>query len=228
MITLQQPTPTSENLLATIESKIQHRRYQEAQSLLLDMVAGMPKGWRPTKRHEDKRIEVAFWSEQEQLAYTDYFKESINEHFEISTSCSYSKAYYLLACLEMNVQNFDGAQVYINQAIVLEPDHPEILCTKALIMTHLGRYKDAYELYLNAIYSRAWNSNEIQAKAMRGAGIVLEELGSWEEAARMFKTSLELEPGDSLAMNELSYIYLQRMEILHKVQTVRKAWWKFW
>lgn len=226
---MQPPFITNDNGLSIAESKISHGLLDGAHDMLLRIVKEMPKQWRPASKLPNGRIRIAFWNTQEYEAYKPYFFEhGIGKEFVYDLP-SYSKAYYLLAYIAVEQNDLAQALVYINQAIELEPDHPEVLCEKALIVQQMGQIKDAYELYVNAIYSRAWNDEKIQAKAMRGAGIVLEEQGNLEAAAVMLKKSLELDPTNQLAMNELSHIYLKRMEKGRAAQPERKRpWWKFW
>lgn len=225
---MQPPVVSSDRLLALAEQKIQRGLLNEARAILLQMVNAMPPGWRPAYKEADGRVKIAFWNQNEYQHYLPYFLERGIGREIVRMYPSYSRAWYLLAHISLEQKDLDSALLYINQALKLEPDHPEILCKKAQIRQYGGCAKEAYELYVNAIYSRAWNSPEIQARAMRGAGIVLEELGNLEAASVMFKKSLELEPGNQLAMNELSHIYLHRMELARHNQPSRKKWWKFW
>ncbi len=225
---MQHPTITAESLLTLAETNISRGLLAEAEEALQRLVKQTPSKWQSAAKLPDGNIQIAFWNEQEYHDYLLYFKEQQVGKVLTHVYPSYAKAYYLLSALAVEQKDLSRASVYINRALELEPDHPEILCEKALIMNHLGHLKDAYELYVNAVYSRAWNSNMIQAKAMRGAGIVLEELGNLDAAAVMLKKSLQLEPANQVAMNELSHIYLQRMTQQNNHSAVTRPWWKFW
>jgi tetratricopeptide (TPR) repeat protein len=51
---------------------------------------------------------------------------------------------------------------------------------------------------------------EFEARSLRGMGFALIELGNLDEAEKMFKQSLKLQPGHAGAKNELDYIKEQR------------------
>jgi len=70
-------------------------------------------------------------------------------------------------------------------------------------------------LYAKAASTRAWTPSSVRAKALRGAGVTLIDLGRLDEAQTILERSLTLEPDNNLARSELAYIdylrdYLRR------------------
>ena len=106
------------------------------------------------------------------------------------------------------------AMSFIDRAISLEPDHPLLLCEKAMILSRLGRHQEAHDLFRSAAEIRPWAPLNQIARALRGTAIALIDLKRTDEAEELLKKSLEIEPDNTVALNELDYI--QRLRKGHK------------
>jgi tetratricopeptide (TPR) repeat protein len=170
----------------------------------------MPPDWKPEHSEQD-HIAIAFWDVEEFLAYIHYHKRIGGDRNIVWVLPSYPKAWYLLAFMAVERQDWTGALEAIDQALALDPNHPVPMCEKAMILARIKRNEEAYELYKKAESVRPWTPPSIRAKALRGAGVVLIDLGRLDEARTMLKRSLALDPNSNLAQSELTYIdHLQR------------------
>jgi len=170
----------------------------------------MPPDWKPEVRESDHSA-FAFWDLQEFLAYIPFYKSTGDERRLVWILPSYPKAWHLLAFIAVERGDWAGALEAIDRALALEPDHPVPMCEKAMILARMNRYEEACELYLKAESIRPWMPPSVRAKALRGAGVTLIDLGRLDEAQTMLKRSLALEPDNDLARSELAHIdYLRR------------------
>lgn len=194
-----------EDFVRTAAVLIQQGEKAKAERVLKEGLSRMPPDWKPKVSGAD-HIAFAFWDVQEFLAYIPYHKSTGDEKNLRWISPSYSKAWHLLAFVAVERGDWAGALEAIDRALALEPDHPVPMCEKAMILARMNRYEEACELGLKAESIRPWTPPSVRARALRGAGITLIDLGRLEEAQTMLKRSLALEPDNDLARSELAYI----------------------
>jgi tetratricopeptide (TPR) repeat protein len=121
-------------------------------------------------------------------------------------SNAYPRAYYYLGFLCVKTRQFERALEYLDRGQQLEPTNPKFNFEKAQALVHSGRPEPALALYEAVTEVGPHVSVRDLAIAWRGRGFVLIELGRLDEAEEALRTSLELEPGNSIALNELQYI----------------------
>jgi tetratricopeptide (TPR) repeat protein len=195
---------TAEDPYVVAESLLAKGDMAGAEKLFLGMVKGIPSDWRPVQEYQDETV-VHCWDQDEFVSYSKFYGHKANKII-IWKGPSYSKAYFKLAYIAVERNNFEDALRYLDKAIVLEPDHPGLLCEKAYVLSQLKRYQEAHDLFIRAVDIRPWVSDIQRARALRGAGTALIDLGKLDEAEAMFKKSLEIEPRNKNALNELDYI----------------------
>jgi tetratricopeptide (TPR) repeat protein len=164
-------------------------------------VASMPEGWKPLRDFPD-RLELAFWDQGDFVAYVAYSKPTKKV---IWTVPSYSRACYFLGFAALERQELGQAEAWIDRGLALEPDHPLLLCEKALILGYRPGRAGAADFYRRATTVRPWNA-PWTARAFRGLGFELVEARQLDEAEAAFRRSLELEPGHPVATNELRVV----------------------
>ena len=90
------------------------------------------------------------------------------------------------------------------------------MCEKAYLLTELGRREEALTHYQRKASARLWITDSAKARALRGQGRILIDLGRLDEAEEAFKQSLSLEAGNEMATEELAFIEkLQQMQPAH-------------
>lgn len=107
----------------------------------------------------------------------------------------------------------DAAMRHLDQAIAIAPYWSDPLVERGFLLNRLGRPQEALAAYRRAIelqreFDSAMNRNK--AIAWRGLGYTYVELGDFDNAQAAYEHSLELEPGNSLALQELEYIRTRR------------------
>lgn len=196
---------SSEDFVRTAGILIQQGQRAKAEGVLKEGLSRMPADWKPEYSASD-HIAFAFWDLQEFLAYIPYQKTTGDERKLVWIAPSYSKAWHLLAFIAVERGDWAGALEAIDQALALEPDHPAAMCEKAMILDRMNRHEEAYELCMKAASIRPWMPRPVRARALRGAAIILIDLGRLIEARTILKLSLALEPDNDLARSELAYI----------------------
>ena len=138
---------SKENILSVANSLVQEGKRAEAERLLNEFVSEMPIDWKPVTESETS-IDVSYWSLEEFMSHAaHYTKEGGDKNLKWVVGHSYSEVFYTLAFISAEQQDWPKAMLYIQQAIELEPDHPLILCEKATILSQLGLYQKAYDVF---------------------------------------------------------------------------------
>ncbi len=187
------------------ESMIQEGKRTDPENLLKDFISEIPPNWKPIEVL-DTTIKITYWSREEFVRHAPHYDPDGSKKMVVWVAPSYSKAFYLLAFINVERKNWFAAMAFIDQAISLEPDHPLPLCEKALILSHLGRHQEAHDLFTIAAEIRPWAPLNQRARALRGAAVALIDLKRLDEAEVLLKKSLEIEPESKVALNELGYI----------------------
>lgn len=99
-------------------------------------------------------------------------------------------------------------------ATAYAPLWAEAYTERGYVLNQLGRPDDALGSYLTAVeLARTYPSlRYVLPLALRGLGFTQIELGELDEAEKLFKESLVLDPGNKVAENELLYIEQIRAE----------------
>lgn len=198
---------SKENNLQLAEDKMLNGASHEAEHLLQAIVEHVPAAWKPLEEKEGKTI-VHCWDRMEFNTFCDTQKQEKKDF--IFSGVSYSKAFYLLAKLSMQSKDFGSALFYANKGLSLQADHPKLLCVKAEILCSIGNQIDGQEYFTKALKSQKWTDASLQAEILRKSAHLLNNLDKTEEAKDLYTKSLELDPENQKAMNELSDLYLNK------------------
>ena len=110
-------------------------------------------------------------------------------------------------------QRYEEALDYLNKGQNLEPSNPQFTIEKGHVHVKLGKYKEALGLYNQATVLGPHLDGHRKALALRGIGFALIEMKDLDNAEQAFRDSLEIEPENELAHNEINYIQQIRAEI---------------
>lgn len=181
-------------------------KLDEAESILLAVIANTPADYSNSKENDDS-ISIKFWDQTEFIHYVTWQKE---KGFAISDIKwifnAYPRAHYYMGFLCVKQKQFDRAMEYLDKGHSLEPTNPKFLFEKAQALVHSGRKQESLELYEKVTEINAYVSAHDLAVARRGRGFVLIELGDLDAAEIAFRSSLEIEQDNKVALNELRYI----------------------
>ena len=105
-------------------------------------------------------------------------------------------------------KDFLGSLEILFEIEKLAPVSAQTLGEIGYVLNQLGKFNEALSLYQKAhdLSIKCTSQRPFQASALRGIGFSLIELERLDEAERVFKESLELEPMSRVASNELKYI----------------------
>lgn len=181
-------------------------RLDEARAVLEEALQAMPAGWRPIKENSSF-LQIAFWDRDEFFAHSRHVTSlGPLEKSILWVPGSYSHAWHILGVIESKQGQLEHALFCLDCGLELEPDHPEHWSQKGVVLGKLKRHDDALQCYVRAATARNWAPRTQVARALRGQGVQLIDLGRLDEAEAALRRSLEFEPGNNLALQELEYI----------------------
>jgi tetratricopeptide (TPR) repeat protein len=172
-------------------------------------LARMPPGWRPRTETKEE-LQVAFWTMEEFLQFAALHQAAGDRRKVTWVRPAYGEACYLLGYLAVEEGDYAAARRHVERGLGLEPDHPLLLCELGMIEGGACRHGEALDCYRRAADSRPWTPPPVVARALRGVGFSLIELGELDRAEEAFRQSLELEPGNTTARKELEIVGLMR------------------
>lgn len=190
---------------------IEQKDLSKARSLLKEVVANTPKNYVYSYEDEGKLF-IKFWDQEE---FSHFVKESSYQgDKKISWKRgAYPRAYFELAYIDVEEGKYESALASLQAALRLEPDQPKSFIEMAVIYDHLGKRDRALSLYDQALQVRRYITPDDKARALRGKGIILIDLGQIDLAENCLKESLKYDPDNEKAFNELVIIFALRSNI---------------
>jgi tetratricopeptide (TPR) repeat protein len=198
----EKATPRAQQeMISKAVGDIASGRYGSAESLLRQVVSRVPANWQACSEAGDT-IFCHFWDIGEK---TECAKEN-PKRTVVPVFPSYSRAFYLLGFIAIEKGDAELALSQLDKASLLQPDHPVILLEKGGALSKLGRSEEAYQCFVRAEKPHFASTTLVLARALRGQGISLIDLGRLDEAEVCLDKSLEYDPESKTALNEMEYI----------------------
>lgn len=150
---------------------------------------------------------IKFWSLAEYLGYIALMRqpgEQVTQEV-LWLKSAYPRAYYYLAQMDIAEGNDDAATMHLYEAVLLEPDHPQVLVAVAEIAARRGDHAKSLEQYDRALGSRPYRAAPVMVQMLAGKAKQLVMLGRHVEAEQILAQSLEQRPGQALAVNVQQY-----------------------
>lgn len=176
-----------------------------AEKTLNEVVARIPDEY-VFQFEQDGRLFIKFWDQNEFLHYVLWQKKHGVQKEITWIGSAYPRVCYYLGFLNVKRGEFDRATDWLDRGAALEPTNPKFRFEKAQALLKLKRHQEALLLYESVDQPGPYVSPHNLAMALRGKGFALIEMGSLDPAEAAFLKSLELEPGNKIAQNELNYI----------------------
>lgn len=174
------------NQVERAEHLIADKAYGEAR-VMLEPVAGRA----PTEYiycfENPKELFIKFWDLSEYMGYMGMMRklgEEVTQEI-IWLKAAYPKAHYLLAKINIAEANWPSAAEYLNNALDMEPDHPQCLTDLAGVTALTGDFEEALELCDMALSSRPYLVGPVKQRALKSRYQCLMQLGRTEEAQQM-------------------------------------------
>ena len=155
-----------------------------------------------------------FWDKADYQEYVEFMNDT-SIPFILD---AYSRLFYFYAVIHIERGNLEQAENYLLQGLKQIPNDPYLLCEMGML--YLQKYKMTLDdnnldisssYFFKVIEEQLYCPSGMMARALRGIGFNLIELGELDVAEEVFIASLEYED-NPVAYNELEYIELIRTE----------------
>jgi tetratricopeptide (TPR) repeat protein len=141
-------------------------------------------------------------------------KAAVDKSNAIALSFIWSDAYFMKAYALEDSGRMGEAKATLQQALKLSPFNAQYLAETAQVYAREKNWSKAEQLYReaedNAPLSPAASRADDLAKARRGLGYVLVELGKLDEAEKKYQQCIAANPNDTKAKAELQYVREQK------------------
>src|SRR5206468_5442819 len=126
----------------------------------------------------------------------------------------WSDAYFMKAYALEELGRMGEAKATLQQALKLSPFNAQYLAEMGQIYAREKNWSKAVQLYREAEDNAPLSPSEARAgdlaRARRGLGYVLVELGKLDEAEKKYQQCIAANPNDSKAKAELGYVREQK------------------
>lgn len=162
----------------------------------------------------DKRRVYCARTVQETLLYM--IKAAADGTSAVAIDDTWVSALYLKAFVLSDLGRVGEARPVLERARALAPSHSRVLSELATVYGPLGDkdWPRALATYAEAADASALSPEPDRgfdkARALRGQGYVLVELGRWAEAEAAYHAALVALPGDKMAIREIEFIRQKR------------------
>ncbi len=137
-------------------------------------------------------------------------KAAVDRHNAIALSFVWSDAYFLKAYALEDLGRMSEAKAMLEQALKLSPFNAQYLAEMGQIYARERDWSKAEQLYREAEDNAPLSPTEARAgdlaRARRGLGYVLVELGRLDEAEKKYQQCIAANPNDTKAKAELQYV----------------------
>ena len=138
-----------------------------------------------------------------------------NKTGAVVVSANWSYAHYLKGYALLDLGRVVEAKTQLQRAVALAPQNAQILGELGHIHQLEKNWKSALETFQRAeSAAREFSPEQVRnaelARAWRGMGYVLVELGRLDEAEAMYRKCLALDRNDAMAQRELTYVLSQK------------------
>jgi tetratricopeptide (TPR) repeat protein len=184
---------------------IQDGHSRVALRLLTDVHARIPADYRHSYELDDA-VCIKFWSLAEFIEYAASLKPSERGKRIDWVPNAYPRACYYLGYLSIEAGDFEHATEFLDQGLRMEPGNAKLANEKAQALVRLRRLGEAKGLCDGVLSRSGFVCKHDKAVALRTKGFILIEAGQLNEAEAVFRQSLEHEPENALAAQELAHI----------------------
>lgn len=144
------------------------------------------------------------------MAANEFNRGTAKKTSAVALSPTWSNAFYMKGYALLELQRRAEAKSAINRALELAPWNAQYLCELGNIYQLEKNWPEARKAFLLAEEQAALSPDDVKAdelaRARRGLGYVLVELGQFEAAAQKYQQCLAANPQDKKAVGELEYV----------------------
>jgi tetratricopeptide (TPR) repeat protein len=128
-------------------------------------------------------------------------------------SGAWANAIHLKGYALIDLERFDEAKVVLRQGTEIAPMHPGLWSELGAILQEEKNWPEALAAFEKAEAAAdlgfdkdSKEVNQLLTRALRGQGFALIEMGKLDQAEKLYKRCLKLDPGDDVAKREMAYI----------------------
>jgi tetratricopeptide (TPR) repeat protein len=179
---------------------------EEVERLLRPVIANTPRHY-VNEFEKDGMRYVKCWDREEFMTYSAMQTPSEAARI-VWLQNAYPRAHYHMAFVCVERGQWNEAIRWLDTGLELEPHQARFRLEKAQVLSAVGKHDDALGMYASVLKdARVVLSSAMRARALRGLGGQLIELGELDEAEACFVVSLEHDAESPVARNELEYIH---------------------
>lgn len=187
-------------------SAIRAKDFATAEDLLSQVCANTPSDYTNSFQEADGTLVIKFWDKAAFLHYVSWPPPTgcgCNVRWILN---AYPRAHYYLGFACVALSKPEQALQFLERGRELEPTNPHFNFEMAHAFIRMKQPENALAFYDAISEISPYVSRLNLAVAKRGRGSALIALERLDEAEEAFRESLDCEPGNRLALNELIYI----------------------
>lgn len=137
----------------------------------------------------------------------DEFRKTTRVQFEL-VDWGYKECLQMLALIQSERRDFSAAIRTLEDVERIAPVSANTAIETGYVLNQLGKPEKGLAAYQKArdLSLKYTSQRTFRAAALRGMGFALIDLKRLDEAERLFRESLEVEPMNKVALSELAYI----------------------
>jgi tetratricopeptide (TPR) repeat protein len=166
------------------------------------------------KAHYGGRKEKIYCARSGPETLASLLKAAVDKNNAIALSSTWADAYFMKAYALQELRRLTEAKTTLLLALKLSPLNSQYLCELGSIYALEKNWPKAKQVYTeaedNAKLAPDVSSADELARARRGLGYVLVELGKLDEAEKKYQQCLAANPNDTKAKAELEYVREQK------------------
>ena len=160
----------------------------------------------------DRRQLFCGYSSAETLA--EMLIAAAAKHDAVALSTGWCDALFIKSFSLSDLHRFDEAVPFLERAVAMAPMHAHYLNELGYAYQQQHDWQKSYDTYARAAdASAASDADRVtteRGRAWRGMGYALVEQGRYDEAEKLYRQCLQLDPHDTRARNELQYVTERR------------------
>ena len=189
--------------LASVAQLVSEKKFDEALGVIDPVIASYDAEYAAS----DKVVYCAADTKQSLVVL---LKAAAAKKSAVTLDSTWCNALFIKAYILIDRNKQSDAGPYLKKATEMSPFNAHYLNEYAEWYKINRNWQTAYDVFSQARDLREFSppdyADQIEARALRGMGFCLIELGKLDEAEKMFKDSLKLVPENQTALNEIGYI----------------------
>lgn len=195
--------------LGTASALLQTRKTGEAIEHCEQVIAD----YKATFGDENTRYFAARRSE-EAVLYLLQAAAGVEKKAAVMVSYNWALAYYCKGYAFVELRQWSDAQMSLEQAITMSPQNSKFLSELAHTYQEQKNWDKALETFRAAEAAKDYSPDNLKisewSRAKRGMAFALVEMNRLDEAEKLHRECLELDPNDRIAAHEIRYIQMLR------------------